>query len=259
MVSKLSNINKILIENEYAEELLNNNHKCITDMRSSFKGMSTNLNDLHNEFGKLQSDLKQVSERLSNISKLTSNILQIQKSSPEFYSKTETNYFTKMTDFTKKWSESYVLQVDYIKENFQEFYGNFKLEYDGFDELINDYFNSKNSYTDFKVDLSKKKEKYYKQQNFDKWDMTNTDVLNKQNFLANKDECLKKMLVTETKELKQSELKYYFFSKQVLQQYSKLRKYLNSLLSNQNNNMALENRILLGDICYVMKLVTMNI
>lgn len=228
-------------------------------MRSSFKNVASNLNELQNEFGKLQSDLKQVSERLANISKLTNNITQIQKASSELYTNTEASYFIKMSDFTKKWSESYILQVDFLKENFQEFYGQVKLEYDGFDELINDYFLSKNKYNDFKVDLAKKKEKYYKQQNYDKWDMTNADVINKQSFLGNKEECMKKMLVTETKELGELELKYYFLSRQIIHQYSKLRKYLVSLLNLQNKNMILENKTLISDICYTMKLVTMNI
>jgi hypothetical protein len=228
-------------------------------MRTSIKSISLNLNELQSEFGKLQSDLKQVAERLSNISKLTNHITQQQKTSPEFYTDTETNYFSKMTEFTKKWSDCYISQLDFYKENFQEFFGQFKIEYDSFDELISDYFDSKNKYFDYRSDLFKKKEKFYKLQNIDKWDLSNGDILNKESFLGNKDECMKKMLRTETKELEVLELKYYFMNHQVIHQYMKLRKYLVSLLLSQNKNMITNNKTLIGDICFVMKLVTMNI
>lgn len=228
-------------------------------MRSSLKSISLNLNELQSEFGKLQGDLKQVAERLSNISKLTNHITQQQKTSPEFFTDTETNYYSKMTEFTKKWSECYISQLDFYKENFQEFFGQFKIEYESFDELINDYFVSKNTYVDYRTDLTKKKEKFYKLQNIDKWDLSNGDILNKESFLGNKEECMKKMLRTETKQLEVMELKYYFMNHQVIHQYMKLRKYLVSLLTSQNKNMITNNKTLIGDICFVMKLVTMNI
>lgn len=217
------------------------------------------LQNIKSEFKNLESDMIKVGERLNNISNLFNNHYQVQKLNPEYFNPEDTEFYQNFSKFSSKWSETYMNQVVLIKENLEETFALFSREYSSINENIEDYFNAKKAFLNQRHDLNNKKEKLYKLQNIEKWDLSNDDIINTEAFIHNKDECIKRMLRTETQQLKYSEHKHLFFNNQIMKEYNKLKKYLNINLKSLNTKMVDENKTIIGDIFYLMKLINMNI
>lgn len=245
--------------NDCSETVITNNHLAIIKLSTSLHSIEGIFEELKNEFGNIQSDFKLLGERLSRISKLMNFVYTREKDCPEFFTENELKYYSKFSEFTKVWSQAYMKQIEFAKENLQELFGYFHREYYSYNEIIDDYLSSRKNFSNFKRNLTDKKEKYYKLLNLEKWDLSNEDIINRESFIGNKEECMKRMLRTETKQLEALENRYYFLSHQVLKEYSKLRKYLNNLLLTQNNKMADENKTILADVFNMVKLITMSI
>ena len=246
------------IDTSIGVEKYEENENLIKKIQIKLQEASKNLENLKEEVKRMYECFDNIANRISAVSVASDKVYQGFLNSPEVFNEYDTRYYNKISEFTKIWGKCYRGQIEFIKENMEEFYSFTSREYEAFSLMANDYFHSKRKYMEYRKELEEKKEKFYKLKNYDKWDLAPDDMIYRDTLELNKEECFEKMLRTETKKLNGLREKYIFLNNQIIKEHSKHQKFINKQLSKQNTEIIEKNKTLLADIFNLMKLATMS-
>lgn len=248
-----------LNDDEAASANYKENEEKLLSVKRTMDSGQLILKELQSEYFKLQTDLKMIATRISGITNLYNQLYNHHKETQEFYEVKETKVYYYLHELHKKWEESYTQQERFFSENFENFYGFIKKQYEGFSEMVDLYNISKENYFAFEDELSKKKEKFYKMQNFERWDLSEEDFINKADFINDKEACFEKMLRTETTKMIDYRDKYLYLNIKTLKEYHKFQKYMGKFVSGHYANLALNNKQLLCTVFTLVQLINVNV
>lgn len=217
------------------------------------------MKKLQTEYFKLQQEFVVVAEKLKNVTEVYAELVNHHKEYSIVFENRETTLYQSMFEMHRKWEESFIQQQSFCRENFENFYGFIKKEYQAFIEMINKYHESKLLYFNYEESLTKKKERLYKQMNFEKWDLTIEDSANIEEFINEKEICIQKMLHTETVELLDLRDKYLFLNIKSIKESHKFQSYISKLLKSHFAHMGFRNKDLFSTVFSLVQLINTKV
>ncbi|MCQ2820670.1 MAG: hypothetical protein MJ252_25675 [archaeon] len=192
-----------------------------TNIKDNSTNNETLIKKLIDSYKLLIAGMNEVSRIMGEISGIWRNLYE--NSEKYFEDKKTTESYNIMTKLMQDWSDSEKRQADLINIDLKEYFRYVKNEFISMKDLIGKVENSKAIYKKAEEKLIWRKDELFRRQDISKWDLDNSEVINKMKLLQDKEYAYSKMIPKETAATILTKYTYGFYLNRIIEEYERIR------------------------------------
>ena len=213
-------------------------------------------NKLRNSFNLLIQDLNTISIHMKEIGQIYEKLASQAKDIKQ--SNIIKNLYSNLKEIFTSYSNNYLNQSKFFKEDFWEFFDYMNMEFNEIDTIIKQFQSQRSEYETFANNLNIKKEQLFITKDISKWEVkagTENQIPLYQN---DKKKAFAEMCYKETKVIDAEKKIVVIAIDTIIDQFRKLKKYQGERGKDLCNRMNEEKEKIFGDLFNLMNLITMK-